>query len=55
MFLFKCILTNKSGYIEEFFYREGESASSVLEGLLSFCWPKGVWSIEGCDYERTGL
>ena len=44
MTMFFCELIN-NGIIQARFYREGESAAAVQEGLEMFQWPKGVWRI----------
>ena len=44
MTLFKCTFIN-NGYVQEQFYREGESESDVLEGLEIFNWGAGNWEI----------
>lgn len=45
-----CELIDRKGYVSQCFYREGESADEVLEGLKLFEWPnapKGAkWRIE---------
>lgn len=44
--LFRCIKRDKKGYIQEDFFREGESEQEVLEGLELFCWDeKGEWEV----------
>ena len=44
MTLFKCTLI-KNGYIQERFYREGDSEFDLLEGLEIFNWGDGSWEI----------
>ena len=41
---YHCALVFKD-YVVKSFYREGESAQDVLEGLELFQWPRGVWHI----------
>jgi len=42
--MFKCTLV-KNGIVQERFFREGESAKEVKDGLELFQWPKGTWRI----------
>jgi len=44
MTLFKCTLIN-NGYVQERFYREGDSESDLLEALQMFNWGDGNWEI----------
>jgi len=44
-----CELINDQGFVEECFYREGESAKRVQEGLECFCWAEGKWRITAMD------
>jgi len=44
MTIFKCTLIN-NGYVQERFYREGDSESDVLQGLEMFNWGDGSWEI----------
>ena len=45
MKFYKCTLIS-NGYVQERFFREGESAEEVLEGLEMFIWIEGNWEIE---------
>lgn len=44
MAIFKCTLI-KNGYVQERFYREGDSEFDVLESLEMFNWGDGIWQI----------
>ena len=44
MAIFKCTLI-KNGYVQERFYREGDSESDVFQGLEMFNWGDGIWEI----------
>ena len=44
MTLFKCTLIN-NGYVQERFYREGDSEYDLLEALQMFNWGDGNWEI----------
>lgn len=46
MKLYHCTLINKSGFVEENFFREGRTAKEVKEALEMFCWAKGYWRIK---------
>lgn len=48
---FVCKLVNGKGYLEECFYREGESIEEVRESLEMFQWPKGTWQISEVEEE----
>lgn len=41
---FFCKLIN-NGYVQESFFREGESKEEVKKGLENFQWPEGEWII----------
>ena len=45
MEMYQCTLID-SGIVIENFYREGDSAEDVREGLEMFQWPSGEWEIE---------
>jgi hypothetical protein len=44
--MFECTLVDKKGFIQEFFYRDGENEQEVLQALECFCWPSGTWEIK---------
>lgn len=45
--MFECKLISDEGYIAELFYRSGDNAKEVKEGLEMFQWKtKGKWVIE---------
>lgn len=48
---YECVLVNKDGAQEQLFYREGKSASDVLNGLGMFVWPEGEWIISAVEDE----
>lgn len=48
MSMYLCKLVNK-GYIQDCFYREGQSAKDVREDLECFSWPVGQWKIAPAD------
>lgn len=49
--LYNCTLIN-NGYVQESFYREGESIKDVKEGLNMFTWPDGEWTITAADEDN---
>ena len=51
MALYECKLVYK-GYVQELFFREGESESGILSELLQFQWSKGQWTITEAE-EKT--
>lgn len=43
--MYICKLINDDGIVDELFYRTGNSAQEVKEGLEMFQWPDGEWVI----------
>lgn len=48
---FQCKLVC-DGMVQEFFYRNGESAEDVLDVLMLFEWPRGKWEITPVDEDE---
>lgn len=46
--MYYCKLVH-NGWVQEGFYRDGESASEVLKDLECFEWPEGTWTVEDLE------
>ena len=48
---FYCKLVHK-GYVQDSFYRDGDSVRDIIEGLSLFVWPEGQWIVVRADEDE---